>query len=150
MGSVLGTPAYMPPEQALGEIDRLDERSDVFGLGAILCEILTGAPPYTGDNHTEDFRKASRAKLEECLARLAAPTIDAELRQIVVEALQPKPEDRYRDAGALAQRISGYIESVETRIREVGLARVAAETRATEEHNRRRVTACHGGYRLAS
>ncbi len=44
-GSVLGTPAFMPPEQAIGAIDQIDERSDVFGLGAILCMILTGKPP---------------------------------------------------------------------------------------------------------
>src|SRR5262249_46489917 len=45
-GSLLGTPAYMPPEQANGDIANLDRRADVFGLGAILCEILTGKPPY--------------------------------------------------------------------------------------------------------
>ena len=44
----MGTPAYMAPEQARGEVDRLDERTDVFALGAILCEILTGRPAYTG------------------------------------------------------------------------------------------------------
>ena len=46
-GSVLGTPAFMPPEQAGGEIDKIDERADVFGLGAMLCVILTGQPPYS-------------------------------------------------------------------------------------------------------
>jgi serine/threonine protein kinase len=47
-GSVLGTPAFMPPEQAAGETEKIDRRSDVFGLGAVLCALLTGKPPYLG------------------------------------------------------------------------------------------------------
>ncbi|MER3416702.1 MAG: hypothetical protein C4297_10895 [Gemmataceae bacterium] len=50
-GEVVGTPAYMPPEQAAGQVHRVDPRSDVFALGAILCEILTGYPPYTGGRY---------------------------------------------------------------------------------------------------
>ena len=50
-GSVLGTPAFMPPEQAGGETDKVDERADVFGLGAVLCTILTGKPPYAAYCH---------------------------------------------------------------------------------------------------
>jgi serine/threonine protein kinase len=61
-GSVLGTPAYMPPEQARGEVGRVDERSDVFALGAILCEVLTGRPPYPGPN-ADALRRAAEANL---------------------------------------------------------------------------------------
>src|SRR5207237_2422817 len=57
-GDVLGTPAYMPPEQALGEISRLDRRCDVFSLGAILCELLTGQPPYAGLDRLALLRQA--------------------------------------------------------------------------------------------
>src|SRR5262245_48256373 len=58
-GSLLGTPAYMPPEQANGDIAHLDRRADVFGLGAILCEVLTGKPPYVGRSAEEVRRKAA-------------------------------------------------------------------------------------------
>jgi hypothetical protein len=64
-GAVMGTPAYMAPEQALAEVDRLDERADVFGLGAILCEVLTGKPPYTGKHAMEVYRHAARGRLDE-------------------------------------------------------------------------------------
>ncbi|MEO1529715.1 MAG: protein kinase, partial [Planctomycetota bacterium] len=139
MGSVMGTPAYMPPEQALGEIDRLDQRSDVFGLGAILCEILTGQPPYTGENHTEVFRKASRAKLDDCFSELESQNVDAELMGIVRGTLAPEPEDRIRDASVLTERVSNHLASLETRMRAAELAKVEANTKATEERKRRKV-----------
>lgn len=132
MGSVMGTPAYMSPEQALGEVDRLDERTDVFGLGAILCEILTGKPPYVAASGEQVFRLASRGKLDDCYARLDASVVDAELRQIVRDALALEPDGRLRDAGVLAGRISRYLESVESRLRQAEVDR-ATETARTEE-----------------
>ena len=65
-GDVKGTLDYMPPEQARGEIDRLDERADVFSLGAILCEILTGRPPYVGGPTSPAM--AASADLADALA----------------------------------------------------------------------------------
>ena len=132
MGSVMGTPAYMSPEQALGEVDRLDERTDVFGLGAILCEILTGKPPYVGASGEQVFRMASRGKLEDCYARLEATIIDPELLQIVRDALSLEPDDRLRDAGVLAERFSKYLESVESRLRQAEIDRATETARAEE------------------
>src|SRR5262249_57531327 len=71
-GSVLGTFAYMAPEQARGEVERLDERCDVFGLGAILCEVLTGAPPYAGATPLEVHGRALQADLAAAALPLAA------------------------------------------------------------------------------
>src|SRR5262249_23583863 len=62
-GSVMGTLEYMPPEQAKGRIEEMSERSDVFGLGAILCAILTGKPPYVGPTKANVLRQAQNAQL---------------------------------------------------------------------------------------
>ena len=140
MGSVLGTPAYMPPEQALGEIDSLDERSDVFGLGAILGEIITGSPPYVGESPAHVLRLASRGKLDECFTRLDACVADGELIELAKRCLALEPFDRPQDAGELAQSVSGYLESVESRLREAEMERAAQTARLLEERKRRRVS----------
>src|SRR5262249_20870458 len=69
-GSLVGTPSFIPPEQALGEIDKVNERADVFGLGAVLAVILTGKPPYVGESFESVRVQAARGKLDDCFARL--------------------------------------------------------------------------------
>ena len=150
MGSVMGTPAYMPPEQALGEIDNLDERVDVFGLGAILCEILTGKPPYFGDDGSHVYRLARQGKLEACFERLKACSADADLVALTTQCLSRKPDDRPRNASVLAHRITAYLESVETKLRETELANVDARVRAEELRRRDKLAFAAGAAIVAS
>ena len=139
MGSVMGTPAYMPPEQALGEVDRLDERCDVFGLGAILCEILTGKPPYVAKDSIDVFRQASRGKLDDCFERLEKVGGE-ELVVLVKDCLQLEPIDRPRNAGVVGERVAAYLVSVETRLRQAEVQRAADAARVVEERRRGKTT----------
>jgi serine/threonine-protein kinase len=136
MGSGMGTPAYMPPEQALGEWDTVDERADVFALGSILCEMLTGQPAYSGGDGDERLRRARRGDMTEALVRLAQCGADATLVELCRECLALERRDRPRDAGAVAKRIGEYQAEVQDRLRRAELERVAAETRAKEEKAR--------------
>jgi serine/threonine-protein kinase len=130
-GSVLGTPAYMAPEQARGDVDLVDARADVFGLGAILCEILTGQPPFTGKK-AEALRKAQSAQLEDALSRLEGCSADAEIIHLARRCLAAKPWHRPRDAEEVADAVTAYQDSVAERLRQAELAH-AAEVARTEE-----------------
>jgi serine/threonine-protein kinase len=130
----------MAPEQAAGMVDCLDERCDVFGLGAILCEILTGLPPYYDADDLRVVSRAMRADLADALARLGACGADAELIRLASNSLAAHPSDRPRDAGALAVEMAAYRVSKETRLRTAELAQAQARARAEEERKRRRLT----------
>ena len=136
-GSILGTPAYMPPEQASGDIALLDRRADVFGLGAILCEILTGKPPYLGRSSEEVRRKAANGGLADALARLDGCCADAELIALTRKCLSPEAIDRPKDAQAVADGLSDYLAGVQERLQEAERERAVAEAKAVEERRRR-------------
>ena len=123
----MGTPAYMPPEQASGDLDRLDERADVFALGSILCEVLTGRPAFTGRTVGEIHHKAARGDLADACGRLDACGADAELAGLARECLACEPEDRPRNAGAVTERLTAYLAGVQERLRTAELARVEAQ-----------------------
>ncbi|HMP16968.1 MAG TPA: protein kinase, partial [Gemmatales bacterium] len=139
-GSVLGTPAYMAPEQARGDIDQLDERADVFGLGAILCEILTGQPPYVGESGLDVYRQAVDAELADAMSRLHSCGADLELLSLAKRCLAPDKIDRPRDAIMLTKELTNYLHTVEERLKQAELSAVEARTKASEEAKQRRVT----------
>ncbi len=138
-GCLVGTPGFMAPEQAGGALDQLDERTDVFGLGAILCVILTGEPPYTGKSGEEVRAMAILGTLADAHARLDQCGADAKLVELCRACLSVDQNSRPRDAGALAATIHGYLAGVEERARQAELERAAAEVRAAEQRKRRRV-----------
>jgi thioredoxin-like negative regulator of GroEL len=136
-GTVMGTPAYMSPEQAQGEMQRVNEASDVFGLGAILCEVLTGQPPYVG----KDIRRqAKNAELVDAFSRLDECGIDGRLLVIAKRCLAPEPLDRPRQAGELAAELKAYLESVADRLRRTELENVEIRARARHERKMRWMT----------
>jgi tetratricopeptide (TPR) repeat protein len=135
-GAILGTPAFMAPEQACGEIARLDERADVFGLGAILCVLLTGQPPYVGLTKAEVFRQAKDAALTDASARLQACGADAELVRLAKGCLQPQVEDRPRNAAVVAEQVTAYLVGVQERLRQAEMERAAAQAREEEARAR--------------
>jgi serine/threonine-protein kinase len=106
-GQVLGTPAYMSPEQAAGRLDAVGPASDVYGLGAILHEVLTGRPPIDGTDTTEVLRRGSCEPRPR--ARTLRPDTPAPLDAIAAKALALQPSDRYASARAFADDLRRFL-----------------------------------------
>jgi tetratricopeptide (TPR) repeat protein len=137
-GSVLGTPAFMPPEQAAGELDKIDCRSDVFGLGAILCVLLTGNPPYSGRDAQEMRVKAVRGDTQEAFARLDKSGAETDIIALCKHCLAFAPSDRPSDANAIASRLAELFAATTERTQQAERERHTLEVRATEQARRRR------------
>ncbi|MHC4601261.1 MAG: protein kinase domain-containing protein, partial [Planctomycetota bacterium] len=107
-GMTLGTPVYMPPEQADGRLDGIDERSDVYSLGATLYEMLAFKPPFEGATPVEVIRKVI---LEDPVSpRKANSLVEKDLETICLKCLAKEPDRRYGSAGDLAQDLGRFLE----------------------------------------
>ena len=106
-GSALGTPAYMSPEQAAGELDRLGPASDVYCLGATLYCLLTGKAPFEGDDIGALLRAVQKGDFLP--PRRLDPRIDRALEAVCKKAMALKPQDRYASAKALADDVERWL-----------------------------------------
>src|SRR5439155_5158062 len=107
-GTPLGTPMYMSPEQVRGETKGISPATDVYGLGAILYEILTGRPPHTGDSTMEIY---SRIMNHEPLPpRQLNPKVHAEAQTICLKALEQDPRRRYPTAKEFADDVKRHLD----------------------------------------
>jgi PAS domain S-box-containing protein len=106
-GETMGTPAYMAPEQARGEIDLLDERTDVYGLAAILYQILVGEPPFLGNSIVAVLNQVIHAPPRPPCERIEG--LPRDLEQICLRGLAKSREDRQQSAAELGEAIQTWI-----------------------------------------
>jgi tetratricopeptide (TPR) repeat protein len=148
-GSILGTPAYMPPEQAGGETDRVGPASDVFGLGALWCKLLTGQAPFSGESAESVRRNAMRGKMEDALLKLSECRAEPGVVALVQQCLSFEPAERPADGNAVAKQVAELRIAAEERAKQAELSRVRAEVETREQRKRRRVLILAGSSMVA-
>jgi WD40 repeat protein len=119
-GTVMGSPGYMPPEQAAGRLSEVDERSDVYSLGAILYELMTGAPPFRAASPVETLKLV--VDQEPVAPRTLNPKLPRDLETICLKCLAKPPARRYATAQELAEDLARYLDDEPIRARPVGSA----------------------------
>ncbi|MBM7112426.1 serine/threonine-protein kinase [Archangium primigenium] len=117
-GDVLGTPHYMAPEQARGEVGRLDRRVDVYSLGATLHHVLAGTPPFLGHNALELLTVIQTQ--EAPALRVSHPDIPVDVEAIVLKCLEKDRSARYDSARALGEDLERYLSGEPVRARRAG------------------------------
>jgi tetratricopeptide (TPR) repeat protein/TolB-like protein len=129
--SSFGTPGYIAPEQADGPAARLTPAADVYSLGAILFELLTGRTPFIGDSVFSVMKQSAQERAPK--VRTVAPNVDRDLEIICDRCLEREPADRYQSAAELADDLQSWLDDRPIRARAPGVWR---QTRRWTRHNR--------------